>query len=478
MTFIRENTYRAWFYGFVLLAFVGLPILADVLGQRNLISFASLILIFSIAAVSLNLILGFGGMVSFGHAAYLAIGGYSVGIAAYHGITNGYVHILLVVFFSALFALITGAISLRTKGVHFIMITLAFAQMLYYGFISLEEYGGDDGLTVNLRSDFGPILNLENDKALYYTILICLLATIYVVYRIVNSRFGSVIQGARSNEPRMIALGYGTFRYRLTCYVIAGVMCGIAGLLFANYANFVNPEETAWTTSGELIFMVVLGGMGSLFGPVLGASTFFLMAEYIGRIPVIGTYWQIYFGPFLILVVLFARRGIDGWLVKFKMTEEAARKDLDPAPAGKRIVATLIDIALLVLISWLLIFVIGTKLMVIPKAEFHQHLMMVLCTYLLLFWVFLNHFILPASKRGGSLGKQIMGLSIVSADGRTMSPSQSVQRVFGQLLSMATGMIGYLWFLGNSEGKALHDNLAATRVITARNSVAGGDNDD
>ena len=317
MTFIRQFSYRAWFYGCVLLAFAVLPYFAETMAQRNLISFASLMMIFSIAAVSLNLILGFGGMISFGHAAYLAIGGYSVGIAVHHGVTNGYAHVLIAISCSALFAFITGAISLRTKGVHFIMITLAFAQMLFFGFISMEDYGGDDGLTVNYRSDFLPILDLENNKVLYYTILVCLLATVYTVYRIVNSRFGRVIQGARSNEPRMIALGYATYRYRLICYVIAGVMCGIAGLLFANYANFVNPEDTSWTTSGELIFMVVLGGMGSLFGPILGAVTFFLMAEYIGSIPIIGTYWQIYFGPFLILVVIFARSGIDGWLGKY-----------------------------------------------------------------------------------------------------------------------------------------------------------------
>ncbi|MBZ0214991.1 MAG: RDD family protein, partial [Fimbriimonadaceae bacterium] len=288
---------------------------------------------------------------------------------------------------------------------------------------------------------------------------------VYLVYRIVNSRFGRVIQGARSNEPRMIAMGYATYRYRLVCYVITGVMCGIAGLLFANYANFVNPEDTSWTTSGELIFMVVLGGMGSLFGPILGAVTFFLMAEYIGRIPIIGTYWQIYFGPFLILVVLFARSGIDGWLVKFRMTDDVIRKDLNYAPAGKRIAATLIDMVLLVTITWLLIGVIGPELMKLPDEDFHQNLMMILCTYVLLGWIFVNHFILPASRRRGSFGKQIMGLEVISADGRTMIPSQAVQRVFGQLLSMATAFIGYLLFLADSEGKALHDNLAATRVI-------------
>lgn len=472
MTFIRQFSYRAWFYGFVLLAFAILPWFAEIAEQRNLVSFASLIMIFSIAAVSLNLILGFGGMVSFGHAAFLAIGGYSVGIAVYYDVTNGFIHLLLAVFFSALFAFITGAISLRTKGVHFIMITLAFAQMLYFGFVSVEEYGGDDGLTVNERSDFSPFLDLENDKVLYYTILVVLLLTIYAIYRIVDSRFGLVIQGARSNEPRMIAMGYGTYRYRLVCYVITGIMCGIAGLLFANYANFVNPDDTSWNTSGALIFMVVLGGMGSLLGPILGAITFYMMDEYVGSIPIVGTYWHIYFGPFLILVVLFARSGIDGWLVKFKMTDEAISKDIVFAPAAKRIAATLIDVALLALVSWLTIGVIGPELMKIPEEHFHQDLVMILCSYVLLAWIFLNHFMLPSSARRGSVGKQLLGLAVISADGRTMSPAQTVQRVFGQLLSMATALIGYLLFLGDAEGKALHDNLAATRVI-----VRGGSDD-
>ncbi|MFK5978144.1 MAG: RDD family protein [Rhizobiaceae bacterium] len=472
MNLIRQFSYRTWFYGAVFLVLLFLPYGAEISLQRNLISFTSLIMIFSIAVVSLNLILGFGGMISFGHAAYLAIGGYSVGIAAYHGVTNGFAHIVLAVVFSALFALVTGAISLRTKGVHFIMITLAFAQMLFYGMIGLEKYGADDGLMVNQRSDFLPLLDLENNNVLYYTIFACLLLSIYIVYRIVNSRFGRVIEGTRSNEPRMIALGFATYQYKLACYVIAGVMCGIAGMLFANYANFVNPEDTAWTTSGELIFMVVLGGLGSMFGAVLGAITFFMMAEYLSRIPIVGTYWQIYFGPFLILVVLYARGGIDGWLVKFKMREDVTVKGLTVAPAVKRIAAMVIDAALLIFISWLVIGVIGLQLLEFPKTEFHQHLVMVLCSYFLIGWVIFNHFFLPASKWRGSFGKQIMGLSIISADGQTMSPTQAVHRAFGQGLSLATGMIGYFLFMKNAHGKALHDNLAATLVINNRQNNA------
>lgn len=465
MFFSRNFSYRAWFYSIALIGVLSLPVLAEIYGHRNLISFGSLIMCFAMGAASLNLILGFGGMISFGHGAYLAIGGYTVGICTYYGYTNGFMHVPLAIFFSALFALITGAISLKTRGVYFIMITLAFAQMLFFAFISIEEYGGDDGLTVTTRSDFGPLLDIENDKVLYYVILATLMLMVYVIHRIINSRFGNVIQGARSNEPRMQALGYGTYQYRLVCYVIAGVMCGLAGVLFANYANFVNPEDTAWTTSGELIFMVVLGGMGSIFGPVLGAAVFFIIAEYIGDLPVVGVYWRIYFGPFLILVVLFARSGIDGWLGRYRMDADAIKTDFAMAPGTRRFMATFIDAAILAVLSWVLIGVVGPALMEIPEEDYHQHFLMIICTYLVLAWIFINHFILPSSARQASVGKMIMGLRIVSADGRTMTPAQAVQRNFGQLLNLGTLLIGYIGCLMDSNRLALHDDLAATRVV-------------
>ncbi len=463
--FSRNFSYRAWFYGIALIGVILLPIYADISGQRNLISFGMLIMSFAMAAASLNLILGFGGMISFGHGAYLAIGGYTVGISVANGYTNGFGHLFLALVLAAVFALITGAISLKTKGVYFIMITLAFAQMMFFGFTSLEEYGGDDGLIVNERSDFGPLFDIENDKVLYYVMLGALLLIVYLIYKIVNSRFGSVIQGSKSNEPRMQALGYGTYQYRLVCYVISGVMCALAGVLFANYANFVNPEDTAWRTSGELIFMVVLGGMGSVLGPVLGAVTFFLIAEYVGDLPVVGIYWRIYFGPFLILVVLFARSGIDGWLGRYKISADAVRHDLLMAPGVKRFLATAIDVGILTALSWILIGVVGLNLMELPKEEYHADLIMIICTYFVFGWVFVNHFIFPSSYRRGSVGKLIMGLRIVSADGRTMTPAQAVQRNFGQLLNLGILLLGYIGCLIDPNKLALHDDLAGTRVI-------------
>jgi len=268
------------------------------------------IVIYAIAAVSLNLIMGYGGMVSFGHAMFLGIGGYAVGILAHEGVPSGFVQWPLAMLLSGLFALITGALCLRTRGVYFIMITLAFAQMVFYVGGSLDRYGGDDGLTIYRRSQFGG-LDLANKVIFYYLCLALLVLSVLLVWRLVNSRFGMVIQGARSNERRMRAIGLPTFRYQLTCFVIAGMMCGLAGALIANHTEFISPAVMHWTRSGDLIIMVVLGGMGSLFGPVFGAVILLALEQALSGIT---EYWQIILGPLLLLVVLYARGGIDGLL--------------------------------------------------------------------------------------------------------------------------------------------------------------------
>jgi len=269
------------------------------------------IMIWAIAAISLNLILGFGGMVSFGHAVYLGIGGYSVGILSYYEIFNGWLHLLVAMLACGLIGLVFGAISLRTRGVYFIMITMALAQMLYFLAISAEEYGSDDGLVIYSRSDFGlEFFNLDNSLTLYYCIFAVLMLCLWFSGRLVNSRFGRVVRGAKANEERMQVLGYSTYTFRLVCFVIAALMCGLAGVLSANVESFVSPDMAHWTRSGELIFMVVLGGMATLFGPLAGALVFMLMSEFLPRIT---EHWHLLFGPFLILVVLFARNGICGW---------------------------------------------------------------------------------------------------------------------------------------------------------------------
>ena len=293
----------------LLLAF--LPPLAEAIGEPFYIDVFMRIMILSIGAISLNFIMGFGGMVSFGHAAFLGIGAYTVGIAGYYDVYSGWIQWPIGIAAAALFALVTGAISLRTRGVYFIMITLAFSQMIHFLFVSLEEYGADDGLVIFARSDFDGLIDLENNIVLYYTVFVFLLLSLFVVHRLVHSRFGSIIRGAKSNDPRMHALGFSTFRYKLTGYVIAGVMCGIAGLLLGNFTGFVSPDIMHWTRSGDLIIIVVLGGMGTLWGPLFGAIAFILLEEWLSDLT---SYWQLIFGPMLILVVLFARGGIDSFL--------------------------------------------------------------------------------------------------------------------------------------------------------------------
>ena len=288
------------------------PIYAAVSGNTFMISLFTRIIILAIAAVSLNLIMGFGGMVSFGHAAYLGIGGYAVGILAKEGVNSGLLQWPLAVAASALFAVTVGVLSLRTRGVYFFMITLAFAQMVYYVAIGLDRYGGDDGMTIYKRSQFGTVIDLSNKTVFYYLCLALLLASIYLVWRLVHSRFGMVIQGARSNERRMRAIGFPTYRYKLVCFVFAGMLCGLAGALLANHTDFISPALMHWTRSGDLIVMAVLGGMGTVFGPVIGAVALLVLEEVLSGIT---QYSQIILGPLFLLVVLFARGGIDGLLV-------------------------------------------------------------------------------------------------------------------------------------------------------------------
>jgi branched-chain amino acid transport system permease protein len=294
-------------------ALVLLPVYSQVFGDRFILTLFTRIIILALAAASLNLILGFGGMMSFGHAAYLGIGGYAVGMLAHEGIYSGFVQWPVALLASALFALVIGALSLRTRGVYFIMITLAFAQMAYYLVSGLARYGGDDGLTIYKRSQFIEPLNLSNKIQFYYVCLAILFGAIYLIWRLTNSRFGMVVQGARSNEVRMRAIGFPTYRYRLTCFVIAGTLGGLAGALLANHADFVSPATMYWTRSGDLIIMVVLGGMATPFGPLIGAVALLVLEEVLSGIT---EYWQIILGPLLLLVVLFARGGIDGLLAK------------------------------------------------------------------------------------------------------------------------------------------------------------------
>ncbi len=326
---------KGWFVALLLVLLTLVPAYAEYSDNSFYLAVATRLIILAMAAVSLNLILGIGGMISFGHAAFLGIGSYAVGIPAYYEVYDGLLQIPIALAISALFALITGAICLRTKGVNFIMITMAFSQMVFFGIVSIEEYGGDDGLVIEVRSELGSLIDMENDVTLFYVCLISLLAVIYMVHRIVNSRFGMVLKGAKANERRMQSLGFNTYRYQLAAYVIAGTICGYAGTLLGNFTSFISPEMMDWTRSGELIFMVVLGGTGSLFGPLFGATAFLLLEEYLTPLMDFvlfegaGVYWQFVFGLILILVVLYVKGGISGLLERLDDRRNRARENPD-----------------------------------------------------------------------------------------------------------------------------------------------------
>ncbi len=305
------------------LFFALLPLFATFFGEPYLISLFTRILIYALAAVSLDLLLGYGGLISLGHAAYLGIGAYVVGILHQHQsegmpllswpiLVQGSDNALLVwpaaVLVAAFFALAIGALCLRTRGMHFIMITLAFAQMLYFFFLSLEKYGGDDGLSLYARNRL-PGIDLGDSLHFYYVCLALLALFLLLAIRLSRSRFGLVLQGARENDRRAKMLGINTYWYKLACFVLAGGGAGLAGALLANQTEFVSPGLLHWTMSGELMVMVLLGGLGSLYGPVAGAAVFLLLEEGLAMYT---EHWMVYMGPILVLVVIFAKRGLFG----------------------------------------------------------------------------------------------------------------------------------------------------------------------
>src|SRR5436190_9946883 len=295
-----------WIVAAALLAL--LPPLMSAIGQPYYIDLVRRIMILAIAAISLNLILGYGGMVSFGHAAYLGVGAYSVGILAFYGVTSAWVQWPVAIGASALLAAAIGAVSLRTSGIYFIMITLAFTQMLYYLGISLEVFGGDDGMRLKRRSELGPI-DLGDPVAFYYLVLVLMLLSAGLVGRIVNSRFGLALRAAKSNEARSRAIGISPYPYRLAAFVIAGAMCGLAGALYANHTGYITPGLMSWLQSGDLMFMVILGGIASTAGPMLGAFALVLLEELLKGWT---EYWQVILGPLLVLSVIFFKRGLAG----------------------------------------------------------------------------------------------------------------------------------------------------------------------
>lgn len=300
--------------GLVLLALIALPFLANTVGEVFYIALATRILIFALAATSLNLILGFGGMVSFGHAAFLGVGAYTVVILSQMGLVDAWVVWPTAMVVAGLFAFLIGAVSLRTQGVYFIMITLAFAQMMYYLVVSFKAYGGDDGMSLPARSRIG-FLDLSNDTHFYYATLLACVAVLILIARVLNARFGHVLQAIRENEVRMQSLGYAVFRYKLCAFVMSGALAGLAGALLANQSGFVSPAMMQWSQSGMLMMMVILGGVGHLYGGVWGAIVFLLLEETLSHFTI---HWQLGLGALLLMVVLIVPNGLTSALTHLR----------------------------------------------------------------------------------------------------------------------------------------------------------------
>ena len=304
---------------FLLLALF--PLAMQAMDGMFYVSLASRVLVYAIAATSLNLVLGYGGMVSFGHAAFFGAGAFVVGILSVEGVRSAWVAWPAAIAVAAFAAFIIGALSLRTRGVYFIMITLAFAQMIYYIFVSLKTYGGDDGLSMPGRSTVGLDISLRNDFIWYYVVLTILAAVLYGLHRLVNSRFGRVIDAIRENEARAEAIGFPVYRYKLLCFVISGAVAGLAGALIANQSSYVSPSLLHWIQSGTLMIMVILGGVGTLWGGVIGATVLLLLehliADYrIGWLAAMAPNYQdhagLAVGIVLLTIVMLAPEGIAG----------------------------------------------------------------------------------------------------------------------------------------------------------------------
>jgi branched-chain amino acid transport system permease protein len=312
----------------ILLAF---PLAMAAAGQLFYVGVASRMMIYAIAATSLNLLLGYGGMISFGHAAFVGLGAYTASILIAEGITSAWIGWPAALAASALAASLIGAISLRTRGVYFIMITLAFAQMMFYLVNSMKAYGGDEGLSLPRRADLGFGLDSGSEVVFYYAVLLMLGIVLYLLHRLVGSRFGRVILAIRENEARAEAIGFPVYRYRLACFVIAGAVGGLAGALLASHGKYVNPNVLHWTQSGTLMIMVILGGVGRLWGGVLGAFVLLGLEHLIADYPVAWlsalapNYQQhagLAVGAVLLAAVLFAPQGIAG-LVAMKKDAQA-----------------------------------------------------------------------------------------------------------------------------------------------------------
>lgn len=315
----RRPALRTVVAGALIAVLALVPVFSHFIGESFYVTLVSRMMIFALAATGLNLVMGYGAMVSFGHALYIGLGAYVVGILSFHGINNGWLHLAAALGVGMALATLIGLTCLRAKGVGFIMITLAFAQMFYFLAVSLKQYGGDDGFSISDRSDFG-VIDLNNNVVLYYVIFGALTTVLFVFHRLVHARFGMVLRGCRTNERRLEALGMPVARVKLTAYVLSALVCVLAGVLLANLTRFISPSYMHWVVSGDLIVMAVLGGLGTLVGPVIGAVLWLTMEDLLSSFNVgwsvlddfVRNHWLGVLGLMALLVALKLKDGIYG----------------------------------------------------------------------------------------------------------------------------------------------------------------------
>ncbi|MBX6317350.1 branched-chain amino acid ABC transporter permease [Pigmentiphaga sp.] len=308
----------AWLIPVLFLLLACVPFVAQAIGEPFYITFFARVLVYALAACALNLVLGFAGLVSFGHAMFIGLGCYAVGILTYYGFSDGWLQLGVAVAVCALVALVVGSVCLRTSGIGFIMITLAFAQMFYFLMVSMTTFGGDDGLNINEPSNFG-LFELSGSSEVYWAAWVVLLAATVFMARLKKSPFGMVLRATHINPRRVNAFGYSVFRVQLAAYVISGVLTGVAGVLLANLTAFASPSYMSWPVSGDLIVMLVIGGLGTIVGPIIGAVAFLVMEEFFKGLT---QHWMLIMGPVIVVIALLTRNGF-GWLTRQREAQSA-----------------------------------------------------------------------------------------------------------------------------------------------------------
>lgn len=324
---------RILFYGVLVVLAAAIPLLGDVFYTRV----ATQIAIYGMVALSVDLLVGYAGLLTFGHAAFFGIGAYITGLLSTHGFASAFVVWPIAILVTMVCALVIGALSLRTSGFQFIMVTLAFAQMVYYFWLSQRSLGGENGFSIPKRNVLVGYLSTESHVVFYYMTLASLVAVTYLAFRLVNSQFGMVVQAVRDNERRVLAIGFPTFPYKLALFCISAGIAGLAGALMANHTSHVGTDMMSWQQSGNFLAMVILGSSGTLIGPIFGAAVFVGFEQAVSDLT---PHWMFYFGLLIVLRILLFKKSIFEFLRADEPASAAAAKQVPLA--AERITAVVV----------------------------------------------------------------------------------------------------------------------------------------